>query len=157
MLVQIDGKHDDADSLWWPAMNFNQFRWDYPLGSYELLIPRNELIFRLKASYQKCVDELRVDDILCPDERPAPMGEIGYPPLEILMEHPAEFTDAIQCYLWDHLLEAFIPWPPKNPKFMINSIDRASVLPTDVVIRGRGYFVGSKSSPTIDPAGGAVP
>lgn len=40
-------------------MNYNQFRWDHPIGNYELLIPRDEFVARLTSTYGQLIADLR--------------------------------------------------------------------------------------------------
>jgi|SRR5579864_5299756 len=157
MIARVDGAVVPADALWWPAMNFDQFRWDYPLGGYELELPRAAFVERLGAAYQWCAAELRADDALVPDQSPSPLRDAGYPPLAELPDHPAAFSEAVRVYLWDDLFAAFLPCPPGAGRFMVNSIDAVSASPAVVVIRGRGYHAGPGLAQPAEPSAAADP
>jgi hypothetical protein len=47
MVARVDGEVVSPDALWWPEMNFDQFRWPGRVGEYELEIPRAEFVERL--------------------------------------------------------------------------------------------------------------
>jgi hypothetical protein len=141
MIARVDGEVVAADGLWWPAMNFDQFRWDHPLGEYELELPRAEFVERLGPAYRQFATELRADDLLVPGQE-SPLRSADYPPLDALPDHPAAFVEAVQVYLWQDLLAAFLPCPPGAGRFMVNSIDAVSASPSVVVVRGRGYHAG---------------
>jgi hypothetical protein len=83
MIAKVDGYQVSADALWWPAMNFNQFNWDKPLGMYNLEIPRAAFCERLRSVYEQCAAELKADDVYDPDGVPH-LREIGYPLLDVL-------------------------------------------------------------------------
>jgi hypothetical protein len=141
MIARVDGEVVATDALWWPAMNFDQFRWGHPLGDYELEVPRDEFVGRLGPAYRQCVADLRADDLLVPGHR-SPLSDAGYPPLDELPAHPAAFFEAVRVYLWDDLFAAFLPCPPGAGRFMVNSIDAVSASPSVVVVSGRGYHAG---------------
>lgn len=142
MIARVDGEVVAPDGLWWPAMNYNQFRWPEPLGEYELELPRATFVERLGAAYRQCAAELQADDALVPDQSPSALRDAVYPPLDVLPDHPAAFFEAVRVYLWDELLAAFLPSPPGAGQFMVNSIDAVSASPSVVLVRGRGYHVG---------------
>jgi hypothetical protein len=141
MIARVDGEIIVPDGLWWPAMNYNQFRWPEPLGMYELELERAEFVGRLSTAYRQCVAELRADDLLVPDQD-SPLKSAGYPPLDELPDSPAAFFEAVQVYLWDHLFAAFLPCPPGAGRFMLNSIDAVCASTSVVVVCGRGYHAG---------------
>lgn len=155
MIARVDGEVVAADALWWPAMNFDQFRWDHPLGAYELELPRAVFVERLGPACRQCAAELRADDALVPGQSPSPLGEAGYPPLAELPDHPAAFFEAVQVYLWEDLFAAFLPCPPGAGRFMVNSIDAVSASPTVVVVRGRGYHAGPGLARQAEPSAAA--
>ena len=139
MLARVDGNAVSPDALWWPAMNFDQFRWDAPIGRYELEFARPEFVQRLTAAYEQCVRELREDDSLIPEEASL-LREAGYPPLNALLEHPAARFEVFNVYLYEDVFEAFIPHPMSAAaQFMINSVDEVSAVRETVALRGRGY------------------
>lgn len=139
MLAKIEGDAVPAEALWWPAMNFGQFRWEAPLGQYELELPRVELVERLAATYEQCVRELKEDDRRIPEEA-SRLRDLGYPPLDALLDNPAACLEVLGEYLVEDLLAAFIPHPPSEAaRFMINSVDEVSARADVVVVRGRGY------------------
>jgi hypothetical protein len=142
MIARVDGEIVLADTLWWPAMNFDQFRWDYPLGEYELELPRGAFVERLGKAYQRYVTELQADDALVPHQLQSPLREAGYPPLAELPDHPAALFEAVRVYLSDDLFAAFLPRPPGAGRFMVNSIDAVWASPSVVVVFGCGYHAG---------------
>ncbi len=154
MIARVDGEVVAPDGLWWPAMNYNQFRWPEPLGGYELELPRAEFVGRLGPAYRQCVDELRADDLLVPGQE-FPLKDAGYPPLDELPAHPAAFFEAVRVYLWDDLFAAFLTCPPGAGRFMVNSIDAVFASPLVVVVRGRGYHAGPALTRQAEP--GAAP
>lgn len=152
LLVRIDGQPVEPETLWWPAMNFGQFRWEAPLGRYELALARSELAKRLAKAYATCVGELQVDDLRFPEEG-SPLRDAGYPPLDTLLDHPAASLDVLGGYLREELLAAFLPTPPtEEARFMVNSIDQIRSVdpigsagsepakPARIVLHGRGYW-----------------
>ncbi len=138
MVARVDGVAVPAEVLWWPEMNFDQFRWPGRVGSYELEVPRSEFNVQFGPSYRRCVAELGADDSLGQDGE-SPLSIAGYPPLEELPAHPAALVEAVRVYLWDDLFAAFVSFVPSAAGFMMNSIDDVSVSANVVVIRGRGY------------------
>jgi len=154
MIARVDGEVVAADTLWWPALNFDQFRWDHPPGGYELALPRAEFGGRLGPAYRRCVDELRADDLIVPGQR-SPLRTAGYPPLDELPDHPAALFEAVRVYLWDDLFAAFLPCPPGAGRFMVNSIDAVSASPSVVVVQGRGYHAGPALARHAEPGAAA--
>jgi hypothetical protein len=152
MIARVDGEAVAPDALWWPAMNFDQFRWDHPPSGYELELRRAAVVERLGAAYRQCAAELRADDALVPDQSPTPLRDAGYPPLAELPDLPAAFFEAVRVYLWEDLFAAFLPCPPGAGRFMANSIDVVSALPAVVVVRGRGYHAGPGLARQAEPA-----
>jgi hypothetical protein len=138
VIARVDGKVVSPEVLWWPAMNYDQFRWDYRLGGYELELPRAEFVKRLEPPYQECVAELRADDLIEP-EWDTQLRNSGYPPLEVLMTFPETFCRVVKVFLWDEVFAVFLPCPEGAGKFMVNSIDEAWASPSLVFVRGRGY------------------
>lgn len=141
MIARVDGRVVAPEALWWPAMNYNQFRWDFPLGTYNLELPRATFVERLLSAYCQCVTELRADDLLVPDQQ-SPLKSADYPALELLPEHPDAFFEAVHVYLWEDLFAQFLPCPPGSGFFMINSIDSVCANASMVEVRGRGYHAG---------------
>jgi hypothetical protein len=141
MLARVDGELVAPNALWWPAMNFDQFRWDHPLGDYELELPMAAFVERLGPAYRQCVADLRADDLLVPIQQ-SPLKIADYPPLHLLPEHTTAFFEAVRLYLWDDLFTEFLPCPPGAGRFMVNSIDAVSASASMVVVRGRGYHAG---------------
>ena len=140
MLARVDGQVVAADALWWPAMNFGQFRWDALIGAYELEFRRSEFVRRMELAYRQCIGELQADDALVPDQLPSPLREANYPPLAQLVDRPAAFREAVAVFLWHDLLGEFIPRPlSAASRFMVNSIDSVSASAAVVAVRGRGY------------------
>jgi hypothetical protein len=138
LIVRVDGELVAPAELWWPAMNFGQSRRDAPAGEYEIELPRSEFVSRLRTVYLQRVAELRVDDLLVPEEA-SRIGLAGYPPLELLPDHPDALLEAVQVYLAPDLFMAFLPGPPTGARFMVNSVDSVASTPTVVVLRGGGY------------------
>ncbi len=153
MIARVDGEVVAPEGLWWPAMNYNQFRWPEPLGSYELELPRAEFVGRIGPAYRQCVAELRADDLLVPDQE-FPLKDAGYPPLDELPDHPAAFFEAARVFLWDDLFAAFLPCSPGAGRFMLNSIDAVSASHSVVVVQGRGYHAGPGLQRHATPAPG---
>jgi hypothetical protein len=140
VIARVDGRVVAPDALWWPAMNFGQFRWPAPVGAYELELPMAEFIELLDGAYRKCVAELQADDALVPDQSPSPLRDAGYPRLADLPDHPAALLEAVAVFLWDDLFGALMPFlPSPGARFMVNSVEAVSVSSPVVVIRGRGY------------------
>jgi|GEM_PF-254535 len=139
MIARIDDETVAPEALWWPAMNFGQFRWAAPIGRYELELPRPELVERLTPAYHRCVRELRQDDRLFPDDE-SPLRSAGYPPLETLLDHAAARFELFDGHLHEELFAAFLPSPPTAAaRFMINSVEEVAARPNAIVLRGRGY------------------
>ena len=88
MRAIVDGNQIDPNALWWPAMNFGQFRWDAPIGHYELELPRPEFVHRLATAYVKCACELRKDDDQFPEEASF-LHDLGYPTLDAVLKDEA--------------------------------------------------------------------
>ncbi len=145
MIARVDGQPVPPHTLGWPAMNFGQFRWDAPLGSYVLEIPREAFVERLHAAYERYAAELRADDLHDPDGVPH-LREIGYPPLGVVLDHPRQFEELVRVFLYEDVFAAFLPPPSPAATFLLNSVDSATVSAELVVIRGRGYHL-SPGSP----------
>lgn len=141
MIARVDGDVVSLEGLWWPALNYGQFRWPERLGSYELEIPRAEFIERLGSAYRQCVLELRADDLIEPDQQ-FPLKAAGYPSLDVLPDHAAALLETIQTFLWDDLFAEFLPCPPGAGRFMLNSIDAVTARTLMIVVSGRGYHSG---------------
>ena len=139
MIARMDGEVVSPDVLWWPEMNFNQFRWPGRIGVYELEIPQSLFIERLGPAYQQCVSELRDDDLHGADPA-SPLTAADYPPLDELPDHPAALFEAVRVYLWDDLLRAFLTFRSPAARFMVNSIEAVSAPRAAVLICGRGYY-----------------
>jgi hypothetical protein len=139
MLVRIDGLPASPEALGWPVMNWGQFHWDAPLGEYELTIPRKVFVDGMTAEYAQLVAELRHDDAFDPDGTPY-LREIGYPPLEVALDHPRQARELIRVFLNPEIFETFLPITAP-PRFLMNSIDSVSVTTDAVVLRGRGYHL----------------
>src|SRR5262249_40118004 len=112
MIAWVDGQPVPPGALWWPAMNFAQFRRDAPLGNYALEIPRVAFIERLQPAYEQCVAELRADDVHDPAGVPH-LREIGYPPLGVVLDYPRQFAELVRVFLYEDVFEAFLP--PRSP------------------------------------------
>jgi hypothetical protein len=138
MIARVDGEVVPPSSLWWPELNFDQFRWPGRVDDYELEIARADFVDRLAIVYQQCVAELRADDKLVPGGH-SPLTNADYPSLDKLPDHPAAFFEAVRVYLWNNLFAAFLPGPAEAGRFMVNSIDSVSASSAVVVVRGRGY------------------
>jgi hypothetical protein len=155
MIARVDGLAVSSDPLWWPAMNFGQFRCDHPLGEYELEFPRAEFVRHMEPSYEQCVAELRVDDALVPGQS-SPLEDAGYPSLHDLPDHPAAFFEAVSVYLWDALFGEFLPWPPSaTARFIVNSIEAVSTSSAVVCVRGRGYHAVLGRTQPVEPGAAA--
>jgi hypothetical protein len=124
MIATVDGQPVPTNALWSPAMNFNQFRWDFPLGEYTLQIGRKAFVDALGPAFATCREELIADEPNDPDGAPY-LREIGYPPV----------------FLYENVFEAFLPGRSSSATFMINSVDAVTASGSVVVIRGRGYHV----------------
>ena len=142
VVASMDGTVTPIDALWWPAMNFGQFRWDHRLGNYEIRIPKSLFVEKLETRYQQCVAELRTDDAAVGEESDSPFRDADYPPLTDLPTYPAAFNEAIRFYMWDDLFEVFLACSPGPGRFMVNSIDTVTTSPNIVVVQGRGYHCG---------------
>ncbi len=138
MIARVDREIVEPDSLWWPAMNYNQFRWDYPLGIYDLELPRDIFLERLFPAYLECVAELRADDLIDPNQE-SPLKAADYPPLELLLGNPEALFEVMTVYLWEDLFAAFLKCPVDGGRFMVNSIDEIVADSFVVRVRGRGY------------------
>ncbi len=139
MIARVDGKIVSPDTLWWPTMNFGQFRWEHPIGNYELELPWVEFAEHLEDSYHRCTAELKADDLLVPNQSPCLLRDSGYPPFADLPNHPAALLEALRVYLWDNLFITFLPCPPGEGCFMVNSIDGVLASSSVVIVQGRGY------------------
>jgi hypothetical protein len=143
MLAKIDNKPVASDALWWPAMNFNQFRWDGSIGWYELALSRADFLQRLAGAYEQCVRELKEDDRMVPGQDPSPLRDAAYPPLDLLLDNAAARFELVKFYIYEEVFESFLPYAPSAmARFMINSVDEVMATPELVIIRGRGYHGG---------------
>lgn len=139
MTATVDGVIVPRDILWWPAMNYNQFRWEGQIGHYELRFLRTEFVERLSGIYSQMVIELRADDVAVPDND-SHLTQVNYPPLAELPDFPAAFLEALSVYLWDDLFTAFLPHQrAAGPTFMVNSIESCAATEDGITVRGRGY------------------
>jgi hypothetical protein len=154
MIARVDRAMVPIDVLWWPAMNFGQFRWDHPIGVYELELSRAVFVERLGTAYQNCAAELQADDALVRHQEPSPLRDAGYPALAELPEHEAAFLEVVRVYLWDDVLTNFLPCPPAAGRFMVNSIDTVWASPSMVAISGRGYHAGPALTRHAEPGSG---
>jgi hypothetical protein len=131
------------DALWWPAMNFDQFRWDGTEGRYALEFVRDVFVRRLADAYAQCVRELREDDRSVPDQDPSPLRAAGYPALDVVLEDADARFELVRVYLYEDIFTSFLPGTPSDGAiFMINSVDEVASSPQSVIIRGRGYHGG---------------
>jgi len=139
MLAKVDDNPVPPDALWWPAMNFDQFRWGGTIGRYELAIPRADFVERLGGAYAQCVRELQDDDRLVPGQR-SPLRNAGYPSLDAVLDnHEARF-ELVEVFIYEDVFQAFLPHPfSAEARFMINSVDEVVSTQGSMVIRGRGY------------------
>ena len=139
MLAKVDDNPVAADALWWPAMNFDQFRWDGSIGRYELTVPRSGFVERLSGTYTQCVRELQDDDRLVPGQR-SPLRDAGYPSLDVVLDNPEARFELVEVFIYEDVFEAFLPHPfSAEARFMINSVDEVVSNQESVMIRGRGY------------------
>lgn len=137
MNVKIDGRLVPADQLWYPDMNFGHFRWDAPVGTYELEIPRKDFVVRMASEYAELVVELqRGGESSC---GASALRDANFPALEALPDHTEALLEALDVYLWETLLWKYLGSPSPNAGFMVNSIEHASASENAVVVRGRGY------------------
>lgn len=140
MLATIDDKPASTGALWWPAMNFGQFRSNGSVGNYVLELPRAALVERLTDAYAQCVSELQEDDRRITAQEPSALRNTGYAPLNVILDNAAARLELIQTYLYQGVLEAFIPPATSaGARFMINSVDEVAAQPGWVILRGRGY------------------
>jgi hypothetical protein len=152
MLTTVDDNPLPPAALWWPAMNFDQFRWDGTVGRYELQLPRVEFVRRLSDTYAHCVRELQEDDRLFPGQR-SPLRDAGYPSLDALLDNPEARFELVEVFIYEDVFEEFLPHPfSAEAQFMINSIDEVLLNQESVVIRGRGYH----AAPGFAKSGGAA-
>lgn len=140
MRIRVDGDIVAPETIWWPEMNFGQFRWAARIGAYELELPRAEVERCLRHVYQQCVAELKEDDRVAGADDRSALREAGYPPLAKLFAAPAAFEEVIRVHLYTDLFEAVLPPVTTDARFMINSIESVSVSPEVLLIRGRGYY-----------------
>jgi hypothetical protein len=115
MLAKVDGNHVEPGVLWWPEINFDQFRWDRAIGMYELEFPRTDFVQRLAGIYAQCVHELREDDRLVPDQSPSPLRDAGYPPLDAVLDNAEARKELIAVFLYEEVFEAFLSHRPARP------------------------------------------
>ena len=140
MLTKVDDKLVAPDVLWWPAMNFNQFRWRGTLGRYGLVLPRADFIQRLSDAYARCVGELREDEQLNHDQDNSPLRDIEYPSLDAVLDDAEALFELVRAFIYEDVFEAFLSHPPSNEaRFMINSVDEVWANEDGVRIEGRGY------------------
>jgi hypothetical protein len=140
MLAKVDDRPVALDALWWPGMNFGQYRWEGSIGRYQLEVERAVFVERLAEMYGQCVRELRGDDSLVREQEPSPLRDRGYPPLDTVLEDAAARFELFSVYLYEKVFEAFVPYPPSGAAiFMINSIDAVELRADALVICGRGY------------------
>jgi hypothetical protein len=143
MLAKVDDSPVAPAALWWPAMNFDQFRWDGSIGRYELVLSRADFLQRLAGTYEQCVRDLMDDDQMVPDQDASPLRDAGYPPLDVLLDNAAARFELVKVFLYDEVFASFLPHSPSTAaRFMINSVDEVAATPELVVIRGRGYHGG---------------
>ena len=143
MLAKVDGNPISPAALWWPAMNFDQFRCDGIVGHYELEIPRAMFVERLAVAYARCVKELIEDDRRFRAHETSPLRDAGYPPLDVVLDDAAARFQLLNVHMYEDVFEAFLPHPPSaSARFMINSVDHVESSPESVVVRGRGYHAG---------------
>lgn len=121
-------------------MNFGQYSGPGPIASYELEIPLAAFFERLGPAYEQCRAELKADKEMVPDQF-CPLHEVGYPPLEKLVGFPFVFFHVSKDYLWNEILEAFLPFCEAEARFMINSVETVLASSVVVVVAGHGYHV----------------
>jgi hypothetical protein len=138
MRVTIGDAPADASSMWYPSMNFGQFRWPGVVGKYELMIPSDVFVGGLADAYEQCIHELQIDDEFDLGEA-GPLRLAGYPTLIAVLKDETALLDVLANFLWHEFLASFIPISPQDAKFMINSIDHAKSREPYVLIQGRGY------------------
>ncbi|QOV90215.1 hypothetical protein [Humisphaera borealis] len=155
MLAKVEDNPVAPDALWWPAMNFDQFRWDGTIGRYELRIPRADFVQRLSGVYAQCVRELQEDDRLVADQQRSPLRDAGYPSLETVLDNAETTFELVEVFIYENVFEAFLPHPPSaKARFMINSVDEVASTSESVLIRGRGYHGGPGFANCGGPAAG---
>lgn len=141
MFAKVGDNPAVPDTLWWPAMSFNQFRWDGTIGRYELELPRADFVQRLGGAYSQCVRELKEDDQLVADQEPSPLRDAGYPSLDAVLDNAEARFELVEMFMYREVFEAFLPHPPSAAaRFMINSVEEVAASRESVVIRGRGYY-----------------
>jgi len=143
MLAKVDDHPVAPEALWWPAMNFNQFRWNGSIGRYELVLPRADFVERLSAAHAQCMRDLQKDDRIAADPEPSPLRDVGYPSLNQVLNNAEARFELIEVFLYRDVFESFLPHlPSRAASFMINSVEDVAASPDSVVIRGRGYHGG---------------
>jgi hypothetical protein len=106
---------------------------------YRLIFDTPEFVTYLEPEYVEFLKDQRADDRITGDPYPKYFRELGYPDLQELMRHPAEFSDSVQSFFHRDLLGACLAVNGQNVRWVVNSIDQVRVEEGKVVVEGQAY------------------
>jgi hypothetical protein len=98
---------------------------ELPLYQYTLKYNISEMCGLIAEDVNAFVQDMKLDFEKTGDPQPQYLHDLGYPSIDILVRHEAEFCQMIQTYLYSELFRRSFPWPPpyRDVRWIINSID----------------------------------
>jgi len=141
MICQISGQPISPTLITYRELGFGQ-PVELPVQDYQIAYDRTEFINLLKADYKELLEDQKTDDEATADPYPKYLRELGYPTLEVLLDHPDYLEDMVTWFLWDELLALTFAAKPGGEttwKWVINSIDKVEVRNGTVCITGKVF------------------
>jgi hypothetical protein len=143
MKCLLDGREVPAHAFTVQSLNFGQ-PWPAPAQplSYSIQIEGPELVVKMNAELKRAKEEEIAD---LPFQHPGEVPEIdqweeaGYPLVgELLAKHP-RILEGVLRWLAMETLERILPHDPGSQPYVINNVERITVLDGMVLLDGRAY------------------
>lgn len=138
MKVSIRNKSVSIDQITYnDGLNYGRFdSSDLEIFPYEYSITKEEFITLMSCSYERCLAEIRRDDISCNDT--SAFSRMNYADISSAFKHPEAFEEAIDTY-FDRELFGKTLVQGEAQDFIINSTDNVKVSNAKITIIGRCF------------------
>lgn len=140
MICEVNGEHKESQYISYREPGFGGSV-ELPLYPYVLRYGINEMCDLIAEDFNAFVHEMKLDFEQTGDAHPLYLHDLGYPPIDILVQHESEFCQIIRTFLYSELFNSSFPWsqPYQNVRWIINNIDSVYYCQGVVVVTGQVF------------------
>jgi hypothetical protein len=127
MICEVNDQPVLAETVGYREIGFDE-PVNVPLWPYRLSYGITEVCDLIAEDYRAWVQEMRADFEASKDPYPEYLHNLGFPSLDVLVQHEADFCRTIQKFLFWDLLRRSFPWSAagRDVQWIMNSIDSVS-------------------------------